>query len=628
MPGNKYFQKGGRADYDEKVFITKFNELLKKIDREQADGVYSIPNFEKNEGIYKENGLQTGDAPDEVPVSVEEVVLDDDKSSTPVVQIKNNNIKIVGPDKRIYNNKEDPLKAGNWKLLSEDQTTLSKKGDDGIIDIMKFYENRINVLKLYAPMRESLFPGYAKLVRPIEFKYDSGETDVKQTQGQAETELEKTIKELIYFFNEPKKEESGQHNWEQTMIGRLAEFIETHGSPIKEEEDAKVLKEFDRIFKEKSEEFSGYTEDMPDTFFKLLAIFAWRESGMLMKQMETPGGDQGGGGVGDDDEEYTTLVTEDDLEQTKIRNKRIMWFLVILSYVYHLFLFITCCIRMYAFITRVLDIRQQYMNMGVMGGEDLEDRGGFFASFNVFTDIMSIGMVEIVTRLATNSYAVATRIAERVVAQGSAMNARSMERGWASFINDIVTGVSGRATVASGELAIQREISSAMHDLNYTMLELRTDAASVSGGVMNAINGLTTTTAVMVSLIYPTAVTEVHAQASLAATASVITSPTSPYALYVTGGNLFALAKTLIEAYRRVPAMRTFAQSPVSSDGGLLTEKGEEDEGARPPEGEGEGAEEGEEEQGGGGTRHRRKKRGSRNKRKSTKTKKRTYRKR
>ena len=283
---------------------------------------------------------------------------------------------------------------------------------------------------------------------------------------------------------------------------------------------------------------------------------------------------------------------------------------------------------MYAFITRVLDIRQQYINMGVpMGGEDLEDRGGFFASFNVFTDIMSIGMVEIVTRLAANSYAVATRIAERVVAQGSAMNARSMERGWASFINDVITGVAGRATVASGELAIQREISSAMHDLNYTMLELRTDAASVSGGVMNAINGLTTTSAVMISLINPTAVTEVHAQASLAATASVITSPTSPYALYVTGGNLFALAKTLIEAYRRVPAVREFQQPTMSSD--MLLTPGE---GARPPspppKGEGEGVPPEEEEQGGGGTRHRRKKRGSRNKRKSTKTKKRTYRKR
>ena len=421
------------------------------------------------------------------------------------------------------------------------------------------------------------------------------------------------------------------------MIGRLGAFIEINGRIDKEEEDNNVSKEFDRIFQAKGEEFkTNPEEEQPDTFFKLLAIFAWGESGMLMNQIEiiNKGGPMYGGTkdeVGDTDEEYPPPVTEGDLEKTKIRNKRIMWFLVILSYVYHLFLFITCGLRMYAFITRVLDIRQQYMNEG---HEDLEDRGGFFASFNVFTDIMSIGMVEIVSKLATNSYAVATKIAERVVAQGRDMNAASMNRGIASWINDVIIGVSGRATVSSAALAMEHEIDIALYSVKLMMLDLHTEAASVSGGVMNAINGLTTTSAVMISLINPTAVTEVHAQASLAAYASVITAPTSLHGFFVSGGNLLALGRSLINAYRQVPEMRTFAQSHVSPDS-LLTENGEgeeeeEEEGGEgseklPPPGEGEGADGG---HGGGGTRHRRKKRGSRNKRKSTKTKKRTYRKR
>jgi hypothetical protein len=614
MPGNKYFQKGGRADYNDRVFRTKFNELLEKIDREEADGVYSIPNVEANKEIYITNGLQEGKAP-----------------------IENNSIEIVGPDQRIYKNKEDPLKAGNWKLLRDDQITLSDPtGENGIIDIMKYYHHRTKIYKIYVPMRESLYPNsYAKLVRPVPFKYDSGEAEelLQQTQGEADkTELEKTIEDLIYLFGEPVKGEDGQYNWEQTMIGRLGEFIETHGSPNKEEEDARVSTEFERIFKGKSEEFQKYTEDMPDTFFKLLAIFAWKESGMLMKQMKTnKGGEMYGGDIGDDDEVYTTtLVTDGDLEKTKIRNKRIMWFLVILSYVYHLFLFITCGLRMYAFITRVLDIRQQYITDG---DADLEDRGGFFASFNVFTDIMSIGMVEIVSKLATNSYAVATKIAQRVLEQGRELNAASMNRGWASFLNDFITGISGKATVSSAALALEHEIDIALYSVKLMMLDLYTEAASVSSGVMNAINGLTTTTAVMISLIKPTAVTELHAQASLAAYASVITAPTSLYGFFVSVGNVAALGRSLIKEYRRVPEMRTFAQQPVD----LLTEEGEEGEKGEKGKGEEEEEEEEEEaeklppppgEHGGGGTRHRRKKRGSRNKRKSTKTKKRTYRKR
>ena len=631
MPGNKYFQKGGR-DYKDTVFITKFEELLKKEEKE----VYSIPNVDENEDIYKENGLQTGDA-DKV----------EGKGKGEADEVEINKINIINLDTSIYENKEEnPLKAGNWRLLGNDRKTLTNPGENGMIDIVKYYKDRQHVYNLYVPMRSTLYPdSYAKLVRPVPFKYDSSEAEVHETSGQAEpTELETTIKQLIYLFGEPVKGEDGKHNWENTMIGRLSKFIEINGSQKQKEEEDKVSTEFDRIFKEKSNKFDDeyYTdkEEPPDTFFKLLAIFAWGESGMLMKQMdENEGGEMHGGtkdGIGDHDEEYpTTLVTEGELEKTKIRNKRIMWFLVILSYVYHLFLFITCGLRMYAFITRVLDIRQQYMNDGAHADdENFEDRGGFFASFNVFTDIMSIGMVEIVSKLATNSYAVATKIAERVVAQGSDLNAASMNRGIAGWINDVITGVAGRATVSSAALAMEHEIDIALYSVKLMMLDLYTEAASVSGGVMNAINGLTTTSAVMISLINPTAVTEVHAQASLAAYASVITAPTSVYGFAIAAGNVAALGRSLINAYRGVPpAMRTFARSPVSY-AGLLTGAEVEGEG----EGEGEENKEGEEAeellppppggQGGGGTRHRRKKRGSRNKRKSTKTKKRTYRKR
>jgi hypothetical protein len=632
MPGNKYFQKGGHY-YNDEVFRNKFDELLETLDREQADGVYSIPNFDANQEIYKENGLQTGD--------VDKV---EGKGKGEADEVKKNKIRILSPDQPIYNNNENPLKAGNWKFLGDDNKTLSKPGENGMIDIMKYYKDRQNVYNLYVPMRSTLYPdSYAKLVRPVPFKYDSGEAEVHETSGQAEpTELEKTIKELIYLFGEPVTVDGGQHNWENTMIGRLCAFIEINGEKDKVKEDKHVSTEFDRIFKGNSTKFDDeyYTdeEEQPATFFKLLAIFAWGESGMLMKQMETnKGGEMYGGGIGDPNEEYPPLVTDGDLEKTKIRNKRIMWFLVILSYVYHLFLFITCGLRMYAFITRVLDIRQQYITDG---DADLEDRGGFFASFNVFTDIMSIGMVEIVSKLATNSYAVATKIAERVVAQGRDLNAASMNRGIAGWINDVITGVAGKATVSSAALALEHEIDIALYSVKLMMLDLYTEAASVSGGVMNAINGLTTTSAVMISLINPTAVTEVHAQASLAAYASVITAPTSVYGFAIAAGNVVALGKLLINVYRRVPPMRTFAQEPV----GLLTEEGEEgekgeedededeDEVARPPspppKGEGEGVPPEEGEHGGGGTRHRRKKRGSRNKRKSTKTKKRTYRKR
>jgi hypothetical protein len=261
-----------------------------------------------------------------------------------------------------------------------------------------------------------------------------------------------------------------------------------------------------------------------------------------------------------------------------------------------------------------MDIRQQYMDDG-LGDIGRSGEGSmFFSSFNVLWEMMSVGMVQLVVELQTRSFSMASTIASRVVSEASVMNDRSWNNGFAIYLNDIVSGVSGRATASNASLIAEEEFQRTMMGMRRTFHEMGTDAASVSGGLMNAINGLVTTTTVMLHLTNPAIITREQAMSSTGAYASAMFSPTSPYALYGTGSNLVALVSRLGYVYRTgtVPALP--APPSASAIAGELEPPTRSLQIEDTPK------------KGGGGSRHHRNKR-SRKKRKVNRNKKRTYRK-
>jgi hypothetical protein len=194
------------------------------------------------------------------------------------------------------------------------------------------------------------------------------------------------------------------------------------------------------------------------------------------------------------------------------------------------------------------------------------------------------------------------------------MNDRSWNNGFAIYLNDIVSGVSGRATASNASLIAEEEFQRTMMDMRRTFHEMGTDAASVSGGLMNAINGLVTTTTVMLHLTNPAIITREQAMSSTGAYASAMFSPTSPYALYGTGSNLVALVSRLGYVYRSGTVPTLPALPSASAIAGELeppTHKLQIEDTPKKKV---------------GGSHHHRNKR-SRNKRKVDRNKKRTYRK-
>jgi hypothetical protein len=257
-----------------------------------------------------------------------------------------------------------------------------------------------------------------------------------------------------------------------------------------------------------------------DNLFKILTVFAWEKSGKIMKQYEKSLKDQ------EEKEKAATLkamqeadkqdnrggsneLTKSDgerrftLSEAQRAYRRRAVFLCFLSFVWNSWLLFSTLFSVYSFMTRILDLRQDYIDRGIGDFGETESGNIFFSWFTVMQEIFTIGIVEMTTNIAQRSVTMAQSLANNTIDSLRYQNHLSWERGFAIYVNDLMSGVLTWSAGVSGEMNFQRSVNELMFEIRQTGLDLRTHAYSINNAITNSIGGMSATTMVLLRVLYP-----------------------------------------------------------------------------------------------------------------------------
>ena len=534
MPEQKYKQKGGEK-YEhkpetEKEFINQLKKILPYVQ-------VQVPTIKKKEAWVTENKKE------ETEVENEKVNPDEDGIAT-YIKIAPNDIPIK---KYGFTYKDNNITAHNFELLFEDRNKLYGLGDNSIgrgnlmkthkdskYDIPSYIQHVVNIYNHYVPLRTQLFPEYAKHLPIMQYNIEGEEEtqnlgSEKEQKKQKRQDTENFLKIIMTMFSEVS--EDGKV---KTVIEQLRDFIVEKGD---KEVDEKILDRYEEtveqisILDEKTKLNLGKLKDV-DNLFKILTVFAWEKSGKIMEQYEKSLKDQ------EEKEKAATLkamqeadkqdnrggsneLTKSDgerrftlsPEQRAYRRRAV--FLCFLSFVWNSWLLFSTLFSLYSFMTRILDLRQDYIDRGIGDFGETESGNIFFSWFTVMQEIFTIGIVEMTTNIAQRSVTMAQSLANNTIDSLRYQNHLSWERGFAIYVNDLMSGVLTWSAGVSGEMNFQRSVNELMFEIRQTGLDLRTHAYSINNAITNSIGGMSATTMVLLRVLYPEEVQQMSTSTSV-----------------------------------------------------------------------------------------------------------------
>jgi hypothetical protein len=196
-----------------------------------------------------------------------------------------------------------------------------------------------------------------------------------------------------------------------------------------------------------------------------------------------------------------------------------------------------------------LDLRQDYIDRGIGDFGETESGNIFFSWFSVMQEIFTIGIVEMSTNIAQRSVTMAQSLANNTIDSLRYQSSQSWERGFAIYVNDLMSGVLTWSAGVSGEMNFQRSINELMFEIRQTGLDLRTHAYSINNAITNSIGGMSATTMVLLRVLYPEEVPEMSSRASV--TLNLISNWVPVVGPVVSSiGNSVYVGSTLINIYR------------------------------------------------------------------------------
>jgi hypothetical protein len=209
------------------------------------------------------------------------------------------------------------------------------------------------------------------------------------------------------------------------------------------------------------------------------------------------------------------LESENTLSPAQRAYRRRAVFVCFLSFVWNSWLLFSTLFSVYSFMTRILDLRQDYIDRGIGDFGEADDGNIFFSWFSVMQEIFTIGIVEMTTNIAQRSTTMAQSLANNTIDSIRYQGHLSWERGFAIYMNDLVSGVLTWSSGVSGEMNFQRSMNELMFEIRQTGLDLRTHAYSINNAITNSIGGMSATTMILLRTLYPEEVQPMSANSSV-----------------------------------------------------------------------------------------------------------------
>ena len=391
--------------------------------------------------------------------------------------------------------------------------------------IESYIKHVVNIYNHYVPLRTQLFPEYAKHIPSMKYKINNetdAETDgeTKSEKNQERKDTENILKIIMTMFSEVSEDGKVKKN----VIEQLHDFIVKQG----DDADTPILGRYAETVKQisqlddKTDLDLGSKLEQPNVnvnnLFKILTVFAWEKSGEIMDEYTTPNPNakSSGGGNGDDNK----VIPSDGerrftLAEVQRAYRRRVVFLCFLSFVWNSWLLFSTLFSLYSFMTRILDLRQDYIDRGIGDFGETESGNIFFSWFTVMQEIFTIGIVEMTTNIAQRSVTMAQSLANNTIDSLRYQNHLSWERGFAIYVNDLMSGVLTWSAGVSGEMNFQRSMNELMFEIRQTGLDLRTHAYSINNAITNSIGGMSATTMVLLRVLYPEEVPQMSSGASV-----------------------------------------------------------------------------------------------------------------
>tara|TARA_Y100000816_G_C26107372_1_gene588948 strand:- start:2944 stop:4917 length:1974 start_codon:yes stop_codon:yes gene_type:complete len=568
MPNQKYNQQGGRAVNDESEFVKLFGKTL-EMDQTLPPAIPAIDALDESK--VKEAKAKVKAEGFKINLNVDDKQIYDDAILQGIIEYAVSNMKIFGGDIKKLTDSEEKIENGDTKKIKDMRKSNSKE-----LKIKDFVMHVEKVFKIYVPMRNQLFPGYSKHVRKIKYKKKTEGTEGTEGTKEITTsdkspkqqKTEQILRNFLFMFNQP-TEEGGK-----SIFENFNTFLQ-NGDNIEQ-----LLEKVDDETVKKS-----ISNKENDDAFKLISIFAWEESGKLLKNIEKMEEEQSNlTQNGGNDEENTVVVEQKnpDQEASRQRINRIVIFICLVSYFCHGWLLITQFFRISSFITRIMDLRQQYINDAI--GDFGETDGGnlFFSTYNVLWQLMSIGMVQVVVNIQQRSMSMAQNILNSTIDEARIQNQISWDRGIATYVNDLITGGISGATASEAAAGAEAEFALMTRNILRDTRHLQNDARSVHAGLVNSINGIITTTTVLLHIMNPKLITSTQVSGSIAQYTSAVFNPTTQLSGVTSISNATALMSRLgyvylygYESEKYVPTFSQPDEQPPSSEPSLMIRDGD-----------------------------------------------------
>ena len=393
------------------------------------------------------------------------------------------------------------------------------------VDVKNYIERIANVYRAYVPLREMNHSGYAKL---------SALGMGKQSGTGRDIPFEKSLSSVIDVFGTAGKSAG---SGESGILSEFYDFIKTRSASGRNLSDdytrttTEIVVEMDNMattFPNTDESVVSMRDtivplmarDKVDSVSGLFIMFAWEKSKLLT---EAEPEQQTGGGLDglDGSDSRATIFGPQNY-------RRMVVFTCLLSFMYNIALLVGSVMYLASFVTRIMDLRQQYVSDGdILPGQDPADPDAgnwVHGVMNVVWEFSVVGGVELLLNIQSLGNAYAHTVFENSVADAAVINKHSYGRGVAMYINDWMSGRNSADWLNLAKLngeAAQYEIRL---QLQKNMLEMKTDLASLTSGLTQSINGISYTTIVMLSVLYPDTVTSENVVASTAAAGAAATT--------------------------------------------------------------------------------------------------------
>ena len=393
------------------------------------------------------------------------------------------------------------------------------------VDVKNYIERIANVYRAYVPLREMNHSGYAKL---------SALGMGKQSGTGRDIPFEKSLSSVIDVFGTAGKSAG---SGESGILSEFYDFIKTRSASGRNLSDdytrttTEIVVEMDNMattFPNTDESVVSMRDtivplmarDKVDSVSGLFIMFAWEKSKLLT---EAEPEQQTGGGLDglDGSDSRATIFGPQNY-------RRMVVFTCLLSFMYNIALLVGSVMYLASFVTRIMDLRQQYVSDGdILPGQDPADPDAgnwVHGVMNVVWEFSVVGGVELLLNIQSLGNAYAHTVFENSVADAAVINKHSYGRGVAMYINDWMSGRNSADWLNLAKLngeAAQYEIRL---QLQKNILEMKTDLASLSSGLTQSINGISYTTIVMLSVLYPDTVSSENVVASTAAAGAAATT--------------------------------------------------------------------------------------------------------